>query len=675
MSKITKVITAILVLSILAVMVVGCTNDSKQQYTVTFNTNGGNTIAAKTVDEGATVQIVEPVKEGSEFKGWYSDSALSEKVTWPLTVEKNITLYAKWQSPEESTKIDLNEDWYDAESGYDITNDNDTLTFSPKAGTTWAALKIDLDEDLKYYDTLIMNYESENLEKFLIKIEGGGVTAIEEWVILDEATGTFKWELSAANLPDGANGQATLLLWINPETDDAEESLTVSDISLVKIVAENAVANNVIRFKSNGGAIVNPIYGAAGSDITEPANPTKSQYDFVQWCSDKELNTTYDFPETMPEESIVLYAKWEFSINLEQSTKVNLNEDWVDVDSAYNITKDNGAVNLDPGEDPAWKLLYTPLTQNYKDYSIIKLVVTSENTNRILLKVEGGGVTASESWINLVQDGSEQTIQWILNANNMPDGNSGDAKLILWLGPDEATADKSLSIKNCELFRNITADAEEQNVIRFETNGGTGIAPIFADEGATITQPENPTKPSFQFENWYSDKDLNNVYSFENTMPENSIVLYAKWNLLTFNEATKKDYTTGWVDNDEGKHTITNVVEGVEITTGAESCWAFVKQDITEDLSNYTKISITLTATSNMPIIFKLQGDGLTAIETTINATANVQITYDWYVTSANMSDGTNANAMFIAFINGPTGDAGEQIVINSIYMYELEVN
>lgn len=72
--------------------------------TVQFITNGGNDIPSQTVMYGELIECPEdPVREGYQFVGWYSDIDL--KNYWDFdtdTVEGNTTLYAKWQ--KESTE-------------------------------------------------------------------------------------------------------------------------------------------------------------------------------------------------------------------------------------------------------------------------------------------------------------------------------------------------------------------------------------------------------------------------------------------------------------------------------------------------------------------------------------------------------------------------------------------
>lgn len=69
------------------------------QYTVTFNTNGGNNISSQIVETGTTITLPTPTKSGGYvFEGWYSNVELTgNKLTGSYTVTENITLHAKWK--------------------------------------------------------------------------------------------------------------------------------------------------------------------------------------------------------------------------------------------------------------------------------------------------------------------------------------------------------------------------------------------------------------------------------------------------------------------------------------------------------------------------------------------------------------------------------------------------
>lgn len=67
------------------------------QYTLTYNTNGGSSIAATKHNSGTTVSLTAtPTKEGFTFDGWYSDAALTSKIT-SIKMDGNKTVYAGWK--------------------------------------------------------------------------------------------------------------------------------------------------------------------------------------------------------------------------------------------------------------------------------------------------------------------------------------------------------------------------------------------------------------------------------------------------------------------------------------------------------------------------------------------------------------------------------------------------
>ena len=67
------------------------------KYTLSFDTNGGSAIAKVTKEKGTTVDLGQyvPTREGYTFAGWYSDEALTQKVT-SVKLNGNTTVYAKW---------------------------------------------------------------------------------------------------------------------------------------------------------------------------------------------------------------------------------------------------------------------------------------------------------------------------------------------------------------------------------------------------------------------------------------------------------------------------------------------------------------------------------------------------------------------------------------------------
>lgn len=72
---------------------------AKNKATVTFNSNGGTAVEAKTIDQGTVVEEVTPTRAGDTyydtytFGGWYLNG---KKFDFSTVVESDITLIAKW---------------------------------------------------------------------------------------------------------------------------------------------------------------------------------------------------------------------------------------------------------------------------------------------------------------------------------------------------------------------------------------------------------------------------------------------------------------------------------------------------------------------------------------------------------------------------------------------------
>ncbi len=115
----------------------------------------------------------------------------------------------------------------------------------------------------------------------------------------------------------------------NPEVDDpladyaeAAAEADLSDFDLVNLgytLVQNADKSKLliakggkVTFDSNGGSAVSAIAKLTeGTEVTKPADPTKSGYRFAGWYKDAELTDDWNFAEDkMPADDLILYAKW-----------------------------------------------------------------------------------------------------------------------------------------------------------------------------------------------------------------------------------------------------------------------------------------------------------------------------------------------------------------------------
>lgn len=94
---------------------VGTQDAKKNEFTITFDTQGGSEVKPITIAEGATITLPRnPTKEGYIFDGWYLSDEFIEKFNKTQTISSNITVYAKWK-----------EDYYSKGLEYDYVSSVD----------------------------------------------------------------------------------------------------------------------------------------------------------------------------------------------------------------------------------------------------------------------------------------------------------------------------------------------------------------------------------------------------------------------------------------------------------------------------------------------------------------------------------------------------------------------
>ena len=80
--------------------------DTTDYYTLAFDTNGGSSVSSVRRAEYTTINLSSytPTKDGYTFTGWYSDKALTEKIT-SIRLTKNTTIYAGWNHTNPQTGV------------------------------------------------------------------------------------------------------------------------------------------------------------------------------------------------------------------------------------------------------------------------------------------------------------------------------------------------------------------------------------------------------------------------------------------------------------------------------------------------------------------------------------------------------------------------------------------
>jgi len=249
------------------------------QYTITFDTNGGSEIAPITQDYGTAITAPDnPTRKGYTFKGW--DKEIPE--TMPA---ENMTVKAQWEINQY------------------------TITFDTNGGSEIAPITQD-------YGTEITAPDNPTRKGYTFK---GWDKEIPETMPADNITVKAQWGINQYTITFDTNGGSE----IAPITQDYGTEITVpADPTRKgytfkgwdKEIPETMPADNItvkaqweinqytITFDTNGGSEINSITQDYGTEITAPDNPTRKGYTFKGW--DKEI------PETMPAENFTITARW-----------------------------------------------------------------------------------------------------------------------------------------------------------------------------------------------------------------------------------------------------------------------------------------------------------------------------------------------------------------------------
>ena len=249
------------------------------QYTITFDTNGGSEIAPITQDYGTEITTPDnPTRKGYTFKGW--DKEIPK--TMPA---ENITVKAQWEINQYTITFDAN----GGSEIAPITQDYGTEIAAPanptRKGYTFKGWDKEIPETMPAENITVKAQWKINQYTIAFDTNGGSEIA--------PITQDYGTEITA---PDNPTRKGyTFKGWDKeiPETMPAEN---------MTITAQWEINKYTITFDTNGGSEIAPITQDYGTEITAPDNPTRKGYTFKGW--DREI------PETMPAENITIKARW-----------------------------------------------------------------------------------------------------------------------------------------------------------------------------------------------------------------------------------------------------------------------------------------------------------------------------------------------------------------------------
>jgi len=280
------------------------------EYTITFDTNGGSIVDDITQDYGTTItKPADPTREGYTFAGW--DPQIPE--TMPLD---GLTVVAKWTINQYTIT-------FDTDGGSEIapiTKDYGTQVDAPanptKTGYTFSGWNKEVPSTMPANDVTVKAIWTINGHTITFNTDGGSeITPI-----------TQDYGTSVTKPADPTKEGYTFAGW------DKEIPSTMPDENIT-ITAKWTVNQYTITFDTDGGSAINPIEQDYGTIVEAPADPTKKGYTFDGW--------DIEVPAKMPADNITIKAKWklvDYAINYKYSVSGSINDEFT-VDDNKNPIK------------------------------------------------------------------------------------------------------------------------------------------------------------------------------------------------------------------------------------------------------------------------------------------------------------------------------------------------
>jgi len=299
---------------------------SLNQYTFTFESNGGTPVASQTVTHGEpATKPTDPTREGYTFDGWYSDDVTFEN-EWDFStvVTDEIALYAKWS-------LNLYTVCFECNGGTPVASQ--TVTHGETATKPTNPTREGYTFDGWYSDDVTF------LNKSVFETTVTNVTFLDEWdfatPIIEDMTLYAKWIINQFTLVFECNGgtsvdsqTVTYGESATKPTDPTRENYTFDDwyvdnetfadkwdfattITVDMILyAKWIKSEHTVTFESNLGTPVASQIVSHGEVATEPAQPTRQGYTFEGWYIDDETFVNKWNFSTAITADITLYAKW-----------------------------------------------------------------------------------------------------------------------------------------------------------------------------------------------------------------------------------------------------------------------------------------------------------------------------------------------------------------------------
>ena len=279
--------------------------------TVTFNTDGGSSVKAQTIEKGKlATKPTNPTKSGYRFKEWTLDG---KAYNFSAKVDKNITLKAVWE------KIETVIVTFDTDGGSSVkaqTVEKGKTATKPSEPTRtgyifkgWEVNGSTYNFSAAVNSNITVKAVWEKIEYVTVTFDTDGGSSVKAQTVEKGKTATKPSDPTKTGYIFKGWG-------LNGATYNF--SAAVNSNITVKAVWEK-IETVTITFNTDGGSSVSAQTIEKGKTANKPSNPTKDGYTFAGWT----LNgAAYNFSSAV-NSNITLKASWNQKTYTAKVTKVD----------------------------------------------------------------------------------------------------------------------------------------------------------------------------------------------------------------------------------------------------------------------------------------------------------------------------------------------------------------
>lgn len=281
------------------------------QYTISFNVNGGNDIDDYVSDyNGEILFLSEPIKHGYTFSGWYLDEDLTLLCSITHMPSFDLMLYAKWTINTYTLTFYSHDDTIAWEETHDFNDRLEEHSAPSRAGYEFIGWYVDTIFNERFiFDTMpahhVSLYPKWQTTHYIITYElydginhtdNPSTYTIEDYIMFHEPT--------KENYTFGG--------FYHSQAFEGEpvNHITLSSSGQITLYAKWIAKQFTLSFHTFGGTHIDTITFSFNEDIVLPDNPILNGYTFMGWYENEALTAHLSF-STMPNRDVTLYARYE----------------------------------------------------------------------------------------------------------------------------------------------------------------------------------------------------------------------------------------------------------------------------------------------------------------------------------------------------------------------------